>query len=61
VLVDAATLSPVSGVATIERERTGGLLRRQVAVLGDTLLTTFGITFHVHEEPGSASFRCVAR
>jgi hypothetical protein len=61
VLVDAATLSPVSAVATIERERTGGLLRRQVAVLGDTLLTTFGITFHVHEEPGSASFRCVPR
>jgi hypothetical protein len=64
VLVDPATLQPLSDPVTIspgETQRPGGLLRRQVAVLGSTLLATFNLTFHVHATPGSATLTCEPR
>jgi len=39
----------------------GGLLNKRVAVLGDTLLTALGVTFHVHSEPAFAAFRCATK
>ena len=49
-----------SNVVSVERRRpqAGGLLRREVAALGPSLLTTFKLTFHVHATPGSATFAC---
>jgi hypothetical protein len=61
VLVDPATLTPVSNVLSLGNggdPRGGGLLRRRVAVLGESLLTTYLLHFHVHATPGSAAFKC---
>jgi hypothetical protein len=61
VLVDPLTLAPVSNLISLTNgggSRAGGLLARQVAVLGDSLLTTYLLTFHVHATAGSAAFRC---
>jgi hypothetical protein len=63
-LVDPVTLAPVSNqvsLATGGGERAGGLLRRQVAVLGESLLTTYLLTFHVNAKAGSAAFHCSKR
>ncbi len=58
VVLDPRSLDPKSSVAKVAIEDRGGLLRRQVAVLGSTLLTTFEITFHTSADPGSAVFAC---
>lgn len=57
VLIDPDTLAPVSNSISVA-PNAGGLLRRDVAVLGSNLLTTFEITFHVSSDPGFASFGC---
>jgi hypothetical protein len=67
VLIDPADLTPVSNVVTLVNDKPnpgssslppGGLLRRQVAKLGQSLLTMFDVTFHVHHTSASASFSC---
>jgi hypothetical protein len=63
-LIDPVTLAPRSNVVSVGNgggNKAGGLLRREVAVLGSSLLTTFNLTFHVHATPGSASFVCERR
>jgi hypothetical protein len=63
-LVDPATLTPLGDVLTLQpgaTTRAGGLLRRDVAALGSSLLATFNLTFHVHATPGSATFACDAK
>jgi hypothetical protein len=63
-LVDPVTLAPVSNQVSLSTgggERAGGLLRRQVAVLGESLLTTYLLTFHVNAKAGSAAFHCTKR
>lgn len=60
-LVDPATLTPVSNLVSVNNggdPKAGGLLRRRVAVLGDSLLTTYLLTFHTFAAPGSALFTC---
>jgi len=60
-LIDPATLTPLSNLISLTNggdPRGGGLLRRRVAVLGESLLTTYLLNFHVHATPGSAVFRC---
>jgi hypothetical protein len=57
VLLDPATLSPRSDVVSIPPTN-GGLLRRAEAVIGDQILMTLQITFHVSANPGVAAFRC---
>ena len=61
-LVDPATLTPVSNLLSLNNggsPKAGGLLRRRVAVLGDSLLTTYLLTFHAYAIPGSAVFSCL--
>ncbi|HEY0711204.1 MAG TPA: hypothetical protein VGF45_00900 [Polyangia bacterium] len=62
-LVDPVDLVPVSNPVSLVNNMTGmrpgGLLRRQVAVVGTSVLTTFDTTFHVHHTSASASFSCV--
>jgi hypothetical protein len=60
-LIDPATLTPVSNVVSLTRDpvKGGGLLRREVAVLGSSLLTTFDQRFHTYAIPASATFSCV--
>jgi len=67
VLIDPADLTPVSNVVSLVNDKPnpgssslppGGLLRRQVVNLGQSLLTTFDVTFHVHHTSASASFSC---
>ena len=63
-LIDPVTLAPRSNVVSVGNgggNKAGGLLRREVAVLGPSLLTTFNLTFHVHATPGSANFVCERR
>ena len=63
-LIDPITLAPRSNVVSVGNgggQKAGGLLRREVAVVGPSLLTTFNLTFHVHATPGSASFVCERR
>jgi hypothetical protein len=63
-LVDPASLAPLADVLTIQpgpTARSGGLLRRDVAAVGSSLLATFNLTFHVHATPGSATFACDPR
>jgi hypothetical protein len=60
-LIDPADLTPLSNVVSVTNVGTpkaGGLLRRQVAAVGNTLLTTYRLTFHVHNTAGSAAFSC---
>jgi len=60
-LVDPATLTPVSNLLSLYNggiPRAGGLLRKRVAVLADSLLTTYLLTFHTYATPGSAVFSC---
>lgn len=59
-LLDPEDLTPVSNVATVEAPESGigGMLRRDVAVLGTSLLVVYDLTFHVHSTPGSAAFGC---
>jgi hypothetical protein len=60
-LIDPSDLNPVSDLYSINNggnPRGGGLLRRRVAVMGSSLLTTYLLTFHVHATPGSAAIRC---
>jgi hypothetical protein len=60
-LVDPTTLTPVSNQLSLTNggdPKAGGLLRRRVAVLDQTLLATYLLNFHVHATPGSAAFRC---
>jgi hypothetical protein len=67
-LIDPADLTPLSNVVSVTNGGTpgapglpkGGLLRRQVAVLGTSVLTTFDLTFHVNHTSGSATFACDA-
>jgi hypothetical protein len=61
ILLDPTTLTPLSNVVSLTNgggAGAGGLLRRSVAVLGNSLLTTYLLTFHVHATPGSAVFSC---
>jgi hypothetical protein len=61
VLIDPADLTPLSNVVSVTNAGTpkaGGLLRRQVAAVGNTLLATYRLTFHVHNTAGSAAFTC---
>jgi hypothetical protein len=73
VLVDPATLTPLSEVVSITNggplglrpidagsggNVSGGLLRHRAAVLGDSVLLTYLITFHTSTKPGSALIRC---
>ena len=61
VLVDPANLARLSGVVSVGNgggRSAGGLLRRDVAVLGDSVFTTFDLTVHTQATPGSASFSC---
>jgi len=60
-LIDPIELTPLSNVVSISNgggTHAGGLLRRQLAVLGKSLLMTYRLTFHVHNTPGSATFEC---
>ncbi len=60
-LIDPTELTPLSDVVSISNgggTHAGGLLRRQLAVLGQSLLMTYRLTFHVHNTPGSATFEC---
>jgi hypothetical protein len=60
-LVDPVTLTPVSNVVSVTNggaPKAGGLLRRRVAVLGDSLLMTYLLTLHTYAIPGSAAFTC---
>jgi hypothetical protein len=60
-LVDPADLTPLSQVVSITNGggvQAGGILRRQLAVLGKSLLMAYRLTFHVHNTPGSATFEC---
>ncbi len=59
-LLDPTDLTPVSNVATVAAPESGigGMLRRDVAVLGTQLLVVYDLTFHVHSTPGSATFGC---
>lgn len=58
-LIDPEELQPLSQVVSVTNGGSlGGLLRRRAAVLGSRVLTTFGLTFHVHATPGSATFEC---
>lgn len=58
VLVDPTSLARLSEVVSVSPGPTGGLLNRDVAVVGNQILTAFEVTFHVHGEPGSAAFTC---
>jgi hypothetical protein len=60
-LIDPAGLTPLSEVVSITNgggTQAGGVLRRQVAVLGKSLLMAYRLQFHVHNTPGSATFEC---
>jgi hypothetical protein len=60
-LIDPRTLNPVSNVVSVTNggaPNAGGLLRRAVAVVGSSLLTTFNLTFHTWATAGSATFVC---
>jgi hypothetical protein len=60
-LIDPIELTPLSDVVSITNgggNMAGGLLRRQLAVLGRSLLMTYRLTFHVHNNPGSGTFEC---
>jgi hypothetical protein len=61
VLVDPASLTPLSNVATVTNDgdrRGGGLLGKQVALAGSSFLTLYDRTFHTSADPGSAVFSC---
>jgi hypothetical protein len=65
VLIDPGDFTPVSDVVSLTNgaapgpnNRAGGLLRRQVAKVGQSLLTTVDVTFHVHHTSASAAFSC---
>jgi len=61
VLVDPASLTPLSNVVTITNDgdrRGGGLLGKQVALTGSSFLTLYDRTFHTSADPGSAVFSC---
>jgi hypothetical protein len=62
-LIDPANLTPLGNVVSVTKEPslTGGLLNRQTAVLGSSILTTFQMTFHVHATAGSAAFTCAPK
>jgi hypothetical protein len=63
-LIDPATLAPLSNVVSLTNggdPRAGGLLRRQVAVVGNSLLVPYLLQFHVHATPGSAVFECTKK
>ena len=60
-LVDPTDLTPLSDVVSVTNGGAmgdGGLLSRQLAVLGKSLLMAYRLTFHVHNTPGSATFEC---
>jgi hypothetical protein len=60
-LIDPTDLTPLSEVVSITsggQMLAGGLLRRQVAVLGKSLLMTYRLQFHTYNTPGSATFEC---
>lgn len=58
VLLDPSSLARLSEVVSVSPGPAGGLLNKDVAVLGAQILTAFEVTFHVHGEPGSAAFTC---
>ena len=58
VLLDPATLAPVSTPAKIENPELGGLLFRTTASDGTDILSVFRIVYHVHNEAGLAAFTC---
>jgi hypothetical protein len=58
-LIDPATLSPLSNVEAITNGgKTGGLLRRRVVALADTLLMAYQLTFHTMVKASSAAVSC---
>lgn len=60
-LIDPTTLTPLGDVISVSNGGTktgGGLLNRRAVVVGDTLLTTYLLTFHTYASPGSAAFTC---
>lgn len=60
-LIDPSDLTPLSEVVSITNGggvKAGGLLRRQITALGQSLLLTYRLSFHVHNTPGSATFAC---
>jgi len=64
VLLDPVSLSRLSDVLSVNNgggRSAGGLLRRDVAVMGDGILTTFDQTFHTSSKPSSATFACTPR
>jgi hypothetical protein len=60
VLLDGATLSPVSEVQTLN-PTPNGLLGLSAAANGDQLLATFDIGYHVYQDPASGALECVKK
>jgi hypothetical protein len=58
VLLDGATLSPVSEVQTLN-PTPNGLLGLTAAAQGDQLLAAFDIHYHVYQDPASGALECV--
>jgi hypothetical protein len=64
VLVDPATLAPLSNVVSLTNggdPRAGGLLRHRTAAVGTSLLVPYLLTFHVYATLGSAAFDCTKK
>jgi hypothetical protein len=63
-VVDPTDLVPLSAVTTLApvpapgATGAGGLLNRDVAVLGSSILTAFNVTFHVNHLSASGAFTC---
>jgi hypothetical protein len=60
-LIDPTSFVPLSDVVTVTNGgglMAGGLLRKQVAATGSSLLTLYDREFHTSADPGSAVFTC---
>jgi hypothetical protein len=51
-------VSNIVSVTNGGEKMAGGLLRRSVAVVGNTILTAYLLTFHTTTRSGSAAFSC---
>jgi hypothetical protein len=63
--IDPNDLTPLGPLVSLTNGATagtqaGGLLRKRIVTVGNTLLTAYMLTFHVHATPGSATFTCAA-
>ncbi len=61
--IDPSDLTPLGNVVSVTNggaagAKAGGLLRKQLAVTGTSVLATYQLTFHVSAAPGSAAFSC---